>query len=467
MQQQLVKSSATTEVVMLDASGVNGPYRSHKREAITDTAGAVVAELSIVPTLFVSRTMSAQRKVAPLPLAQRRDALTVAARIFRDHTIDGMTFAEYVDVASHVAGLPISVMFAGAEQVGSALAGALEAARHALPAGDTEDWRDERTGAGSGVWVRRGDVFAVHAAGNHPSVHGAWPQALALGYRVAVRPSRREPFTGHRVVAALLEAGFRHEDVVYLPSDYAGADEIIRSADLSMVFGGQNVVDKYSSDATVLANGPGRTKILITAEQDWRAHLDVIVDSIASAGGMACQNASAVLVEGDPAPLAHAIADRLSTLQPLPISDPRAVLPTMRLDDARAMAAVVAKKAAGATPLLGADQIVADLGDGYAALRPSVHVLQRPIVDTINTELAFPCVWVSGWTRADGIEPLRNSLVLNVISDDEALIDQLLHEPTIGNVYTGDVPTHHMSQYLPHDGYLGEFLMRSKGFVKN
>ena len=42
------------------------------------------------------------------------------------------------------------------------------------------------------------------------------------------------------------------------------------AADLAMVFGGQDVVDHYAGDDTVFTNGPGRTKIVITAEKDWR-----------------------------------------------------------------------------------------------------------------------------------------------------------------------------------------------------
>lgn len=124
----------------------------------------------------------------------------------------------------------------------------------------------------------------MHAAGNGPGVHGLWPQALALGYRVAVRPSRREPLTAHRLVTALRQAGFRAEDAAYLPTDHHGADEIIRSADIAMVYGGQAVVDKYAHDPAVLVNGPGRAKILITADRDWRDYLDVILDSIAGLG---------------------------------------------------------------------------------------------------------------------------------------------------------------------------------------
>jgi acyl-CoA reductase-like NAD-dependent aldehyde dehydrogenase len=286
-----------------------------------------------------------------------------------------------------------------------------------------------------------------------------------MGYRVAVRPSRREPFTAHRLVTALREAGFREEDVTYLPTDHAGADEIIASADLALVYGGSDVVAKYGGDPDVFVNGPGRSKILLTAEQDWREHLDVIVDSIARLGGMACVNTTAVLIEGDAAPLASAIAERLSIIEALPPDDERAVLPTQAIESARVMAAFVAARAAGTTAVLGADQIVADLGDGRAALRPAVHLLSAPDTEKLNTELGFPCVWVAPWQRADGIGPLRDSLVVSAITDDDTVIDELLDEPTIANVYRGPVPTYYTATGLPHDGFLADFLMRTKGFM--
>jgi acyl-CoA reductase-like NAD-dependent aldehyde dehydrogenase len=310
-------------------------------------------------------------------------------------------------------------------------------------------------------------VFAVHAAGNGPGVHGLWPQALALGYRVAVRPSRREPLTAHRLVNALRQAGIRPEDAVYLPTDHGGADEIIRSADVAMVYGGQNVVDKYANDPTVVVNGPGRAKILITADRDWREYIDLVVDSIANLGGMACVNTTAVLYEGDPGPLAQAIAERLATIEPLPSEDERAVLPTQPIEKAQALANYLAAKAARTTALLGADQVVAALGDGYAALRPAVHLIVEPDPDKLNIELPFPCVWVSPWSRAAGMEPLRQSLVVNAITGDDDLIDDLLGEPTVANVYRGRHPTYYGAPEIPHDGFLADVLMRNKGFIRD
>jgi len=454
----------TGDLVDLPALGPDGEYRTRSREIIKDTSGVPVAESNLVPRLFVHRSIDAQRKLRPLPVTERDAALTKAADVFVSSTIAGLDFDSYVDLTCRVTGLPMTAAREGAHTVAESLTTACDAVRPARPSGASSDWRDVSS-AGGAVWVRRGEVLAVHAPGNAPGVHGLWPQALALGYRVAIRPSRRDPFTAHRLIHALRQAGFRAADALYLPTDHAVADCVIEAADLAMVYGGQDVVARYACDPHVLTNGPGRTKILITAECDWRKYLDVIVDSIANLGGMACVNATAVLYEGDAAPLAHAIAERLAAIEPLTNNDERAVLPTTSIDAARAIADHLAARAAGTVPVLGADQVVADLGGGFAALRPAVHLLATPDPTKLNVELAFPCVWVSPWTRAHGIAPLRNSLVLNAITNDDDLVDELVSEPTVTNVYRGRHATHHAAPHVPHEGFLADFLMRNKGFI--
>ena len=327
----------TGDLVDLAALGPDGEYRTRNREIIKDTAGVPVAESSVVPRLFVHRSIDAQRRLRPMPAAEREAALTKAADVFVSSTIAGLDFDSYVALTCRVSGLPIAAARAGAHTVAKSLTTACDAARPARPSGASPDWR-ELAPAGGAVWARRGEVLAVHAPGNAPGVHGLWPQALVLGYRVAIRPSRREPFTAHRLIHALRQKGFRAGEALYLPTDHTVADDVIQAADLAMVYGGQDVVDKYARDPRVLITGPGRTKILITAECDWRDYLDVIVDSVANLGGMACVNATAVLYEGDAAPLAHAIAERLSTIAPLPNTDERAVLPTTSIETARALA---------------------------------------------------------------------------------------------------------------------------------
>jgi len=51
----------------IDALGPRGEYRTRRREAITDTQRNTVVDLSLVPRLFVARSIAAQRKTRPLP----------------------------------------------------------------------------------------------------------------------------------------------------------------------------------------------------------------------------------------------------------------------------------------------------------------------------------------------------------------------------------------------------------------
>jgi hypothetical protein len=124
-----------------------------------------VAELSIVPPLYVTRAISAQRKARPLPVAQREAALSKAADIFVNSVIAGLDFEQYVDLVSRVSGLPIAVARVGARDVAGALTAAFDAVRPAQPTGAAFDWREERTRTGTAVWARRGEVFAARRSG--------------------------------------------------------------------------------------------------------------------------------------------------------------------------------------------------------------------------------------------------------------------------------------------------------------
>ena len=97
--------------------------------------------------------------------------------------------------------------------------------------------------------------------------------------------------------------------------------------------------------------------------------------------------------------------------------------------------------------------------------------MARPDVDKLNLELPFPCVWVSSWSRSAGREaaigPLRHSLVVTALTGDEQLIDDLLAEPTVANVYRGPHPTFYAAPEIPHDGFLADHLMRNKGCIRD
>ncbi|MEU6485846.1 aldehyde dehydrogenase family protein [Streptomyces sp. NPDC046887] len=450
----------------LHALGTGGPYQSRTREVVRDIRAEPVAELSLVPWLFAERNLRALRKATPPDPERRKRLLTRAGWLFASGSVDGVSPETYRRTVAEVSGIPVATVRRSAQQVGDYAATAYESVSQARPIGAADSWRDQRAKRGSGVWTRRGEVLMVHAPANSPAVHTAWLDALALGYRVAVRPSQREPFTAHRLVSALRQVGYDNDQVVLLPTDHPTADRLVAEADVAIAFGGDEVARKYGSSTLVMPFGPGRSKILLTSGVDAGPHLDTITESVAAHAGTGCVNATAVFVEGDPEPVAKAIAERLGGLPSLPPGDERARLPVRQSAAAYELDGYLRARAGDARPLLGADTIVDELGDGSAVLRPAVFLLDRPDAPQAGIEMGFPCVWVLPWRRdGDWMAPLRDTLSLTVFTEDAALIEALVTEPTIDKIHVGDHPTTWTRPGLPHEGYLGEFLMRTKAVI--
>ncbi|MBT2901739.1 aldehyde dehydrogenase family protein [Streptomyces sp. McG3] len=456
----------------IDALVPAGAYRTGRRETVRDVAGEPLAELSLVPGLYIARTLDRlRREPAPSAGEQGRSPALLARRLraageaFASDTLGGLTPKEHDRLVARSTGVPVSVVRAATATIADVLAKVVDTAagarpRAALPPGRRQS---PNTGAGAGavVWRRRGRLLGVNASGNHPAVHSLWLEALALGYRVAVRPSRRDPFTPHRLVLALRSGGFADDEVLTLPCDHGTADELVGGSDLAMVFGGDATVRRYAgggSRTPVLTQGPGRVKVLVRGR--WEPYLDVVADSVGGLGGVSCLNATAVLVEHDARGFAEALAERLAALRPGPPEQEDAQLPCLPLAEARRVEDALRRGAAGCEPVLG-DTVVHDLGDGSAALRPAVHLVDDPTAEQLGLELPFPCVWVAPWSPDHGAAPLRGSLVVGVAGGNTALVDALLDEPSIRNVYGLDRPTWWLPPEMPHDGYLAEFLMRS------
>jgi acyl-CoA reductase-like NAD-dependent aldehyde dehydrogenase len=453
------------ELISLPALGSSGEYIARQQSIVPDVAGVPMASLSMVPALFVTRTMAAMHKAESLPPERRYAAISSAVEAFASDEVAGLPPHEYRYLVSRVGGLPISMVDRSVENIAVAGRTVAQSLHAAKPAGACWDWTETALADGGAVWIRRGDVFAVHAAGNSPGVHAAWLQALALGYRVAVRPSRREPFTPFRLITALRAAGFGADQVALLPTDYTAADEILGAADLAMVYGGEDVVKKYAGSPKVLPQGPGRSKILITSDVDWRDHLDMIVSSASRGGGTGCMNTTAIFVQDDPASVAQAIAERLGALPSLPPEDDASALPVRPMAAAKQTEQFLLESAQGTHAWLGGDGIVDELPDGSAVLRPAVHELDSANDPRAGLELPFPCVWVAPWSPADGIAPLRRTLALTVLTGDTALISRLASEPAIANLNVGSHPTYWSLPDSPHDDYLPTFLMRAKAFI--
>ncbi|WP_050514536.1 aldehyde dehydrogenase family protein [Streptomyces rimosus] len=469
----------------IDVERPAGPYRSANRTTLTDVTGRPVGELSLAPPLLIRQVINEMRAAPEQAADERLAALARAGELFATATLDGETPDTYCRRQALVSGLPVSVArrtLGRVAQAGRAAADTLSAQRPrgAVPLGDLpfgEPPAAGRTSAGAAVvWVRKGDVLGVLAPGNHPATHVEWLGALALGYRVAVRPSQRDPFTPRRLVRALREAGLAPGYASLLPTTHEHAEAIVDGADLGLVYGGDSVVTRYADSRRVLAQGPGRSKVLITRDVPWRSHLDTIADSVAADAGVQCLNASAVLCEDDAPGLAHALAERLARLPLLPPGHTDAVLPVRPLDEARRLAEqlhesvgplyeTVGPRLAAGSDADPAERFLADLGDGSAALRPVVVPLDSARDPRFGIELPFPYAAVAPWEPELRPAAFGRTLALTVLSEDADLVRECVASPLIRNTHWGAVPTHWSRPGLPHDGALAEFLMESKTFA--
>ncbi|MGW7074720.1 aldehyde dehydrogenase family protein [Streptomyces sp. NPDC054866] len=446
------------------ALGPNGPYRTRNRTTVADASGTPALELASVPGLVVSHWIDQLRGSEPLPVAETAAVLSKAADIFEGQEVLGDDLEAHERRVSALTGTPVTVVRECDRLITATLRDVGRAPSAARPTGCAPAGTAVRDAPSAGAaWCRTGDVFAVHAAGNSPGVHAMWPQALALGYRVVVRPSTRDPLTPFRLVTALWQAGVPTTQLVMAPCDHATADLIIERADRALVYGGQDVVDKYRNRCDVRLQGPGRSKLVVTADADRHSGLGLAGTGALYHAGTACTATTGVLVEQDPAGFAGELAATLRKVAPAGPLDDEALLPCMPEADAERLAAAVMRRAEDATVHL-APRVERLGGEGFlATVTPAVVELTSPRSPALSYEAPFTCVWVAPFERG-AVDVLDGSLVLSLHTEDLGLVDEATRLTSVSNVYRSR-PTSWVHPDVPHDGFLGEFLMRAKGLA--
>ena len=196
-------------------------------------------------------------------------------------------------------------------KIAASTAAALSSALKGIPCGVPSHESQINVQKGYAQSVRRGDVLAVIAPGNGTGVHALWPQAIALGYRVVLRPSEREPLTAQRLITAMVAAGLQ-DYVALLPCEHDVTETLIDAADLSLIYGGEALTARFTHRSDILVQGPGRSKIVIGADYPQDRALALIMESVLGLGGAACVCTSSVIVEGDAAAFARAFCLFLS-----------------------------------------------------------------------------------------------------------------------------------------------------------
>lgn len=221
---------------------------------------------------------------------------------------------------------------------------------------------------------------------------------------VWVRPSRREPLSAARLVAALLDAGWPPERLGLYPTEQRTLHGLVRRTDRQIIYGGAGLAARVRESPSVTLHGPGRGCALVPAGRGVDDAIDWLLPLVAADSGRFCSNVRTVLCADDPEPLAAALAVALDALEPAPGSR-EWPLTVFREPGAAKSAAdsVGARMRAGDRLLTRRPPTVQDTGGGVCAL-PQL-VLLGDAVDNeglhplIGHEVPFPFAAV---LRADG-----------------------------------------------------------------
>ncbi|GAA2608910.1 aldehyde dehydrogenase family protein [Streptomyces axinellae] len=445
--------------VVLDPLVAGEAVPSADRSTLRGVHGRALADVGLAPRLMAQSAVDTLRARAsgepPDPALFRR-----AAELLAQDTLGGETPEDYTRRVALSTGLAQSAVRNALTELAAELRELSEATAAELPGGDL----------GSGFrtrWVPRGRLFAAVMASNHPAPHGAWAQALFHGYSVLVRPGGRDPWTPRRLAAALLGAGLPAGRLALLPSSHQVGEFLLGAADLGIVYGGESAVGRWRGRTTTAVRGPGRTKALLDVPltEDVLAHL---VHTVAFDGGTRCTNVSVLLTSGPVEQTADKLAERLSALPALPVTDPAAALPVTGRERAGQLAAQVARLAEGLTDhsaRFDSRPLAVELADGSYCPRPVVLSSATHDHPSVGAELPFPFVVVVPWDPADGTAPLRDSLALNLLTDRPGLLAGAVGEPSVRKVTTGAVPPWSTAPGIPHDGSFTGFLLEPKGVV--
>jgi acyl-CoA reductase-like NAD-dependent aldehyde dehydrogenase len=432
---------------------------SFDRSMLVSVHGRRLADVGMAPRLLAQAALDELDSNADgLPPAQ--EIFHKAAWLFANEKLNSETVDRYLLNVTSGTGLTTATVRRGVEDLVTEIEALPQIMKAELPGCDFGPGFQTR-------WVPRGKVFVGVMASNHPVPNMSWIQALFHGYSVLVRPGSRDPFTAWRLVGALQKAGLPGKKIAFVPCSHAVGDFLLGRADRGIVYGGDQAVAAWQRHETVAVRGPGRTKALLDVEPNDEI-MDHLAESAAFDGGTRCTNLSAVLTTWPVEDIADRLAERLSALPLLAATDPSATLLVADRGRAERLRRQVADLRAQlidhTARYVGEDWLV-ELDDGSFLLRPLVLSADRADHPAVGTELPFPFLVVAPWSEQDGFAPLSHSLVLNLLTDREKLVDQAVREPSVRKVTRGTVLPWTAVPGIPHDGNYTGFLLEPKGVV--
>ena len=463
------------------------PYRSlDVARAPHHATGKPFCEISQANVGLIRRDLLAQdamrAALARLSVARLIDITRDAADIFLNDTLpigdDRQRPDDYVEQTSATTGMPYVMVRRNMKRVAAVMSNVADILR-GLTRGLDPAILDRGFGEMNGQAISfypKARTLGVVLPSNSPGVHGLWVPTIAMKTPLVIRPGSAEPWTPFRIVQAMMKAGVPADAFAYLPSDHAGAGEIVRQCGRSIFFGDTSAVGSFAGDPRIELHGPGYSKVLFGLDEvdRWQQSLDLIVASVAENGGRSCVNASGVWTPRHGREIARALAARLVQIEPRAADDPEAsIAPFVDPRVARRLSDSI--DAGLFEP--GAEEVTAGLrkgprlvhAHGSTFLLPTVIHCTSPSHPLANREFLFPFVSVvdlSADEMTTAPNPLGPTLVVSALTRDQGLIDRLLGSDLIGRLNLGPIQTNAIVWDQPHEGNLFEHLYARRAFQK-
>jgi len=386
---------------------------------------------------------------------------------------DEQSFDDYVAQLSASTGMPVTYCRNNAAKIHKVL-DEIDVVVGGLTRGFDLSILDRGYGAHGGgtlSYFREGRIFGAVLPSNSPGVHSLWTPAIAFKAPIVLKPGGREPWTPYRIIEAFCAAGVPREAFGFYPTDHAGAGELLRSVDRSMLFGDAATTRLWQTDPRVEIHGPGLSKVILADDvaDDWKSHLDLIASSIIANGGRSCINASAVWTPRHGRAIAEALAAKLAGIQALPADDPNAELAAFpERQIAERISAVIDHdlRVEGAVDLTqmhrGSSRFVELNGCGY--LLPTIVWCEDRDHPLANREFLFPYASVVECPASEIPDAIGRTLVVTAITADEEFAGKLMASANVDRLNIGPIPTWRLSWDQPHEGNLFEHLYRQRAF---
>lgn len=416
---------------------------------------------------------SAHAALQQIPAAKLIEISRKAGELFMTAALpfgsDGSTQTpeQYVANLSRTSGLPHNMCRRNMAKINQVFTG-MDTILKGLTRGLDLRIVDDGFGEQAGVPVSyfpAGQSLGVVLPSNSPGVNSLWMPSIALKIPVVLKPGREEPWTPWRIIQAFIAAGCPAEAFGFYPTDHEGADTILRTCGRALLFGDEGTTAKYASNPGIQIHGPGRSKILLGADEapNWKKHFELLVESVLANGGRSCVNASAIVTPAHGREIAEALAERLGPVAPKSANDEGAALSGFA--NAK-MAEWIDGTIEEGLKTPGAEDVTAKyrngprktMHEGGLYLRPTIvrcDSLQHPLA---NREFLFPYASVVEVPQDKVLEQIGPSLVVTALTKDPTFTRALLACPHIGRLNLGALPTNHVSWEQPHEGNLFEFL---------